>query len=377
MILQTGKHKWCHDLCKGFKMKLIDWYIFKKYLGTFFYAISLLIVIVVIFDISENIDDFLKKSAPVKAVIFDYYLNFIPYFINLFVYLFTFISVIFFTSKMAGNSEIIAILSSGVSFWRMLWPYFLASIFLAVLSLYLGNILIPQTNQIRREFKNQYMEDLYKDKDRNIHLQIEKGVFAYVEHYNSQLNIGYRFTLEQFEEEELKYKLIADRIQLDTNGTDWIIYNFHERRLDSIHEIITKGERMDTTLNLLPADLYQVKEDFEVMNFWELRKHIANERLKGNEGVVVYEVEMHKRMASPAAILILTLIGVSLSSRKVRGGIGVHLGAGIALTFSYILFMQISTVFATFGNLSPVVAAWIPNIIFLFISIYLVTTAPK
>ncbi|MCK9448114.1 MAG: LptF/LptG family permease [Bacteroidales bacterium] len=358
-------------------MKRIDQYIFKKYLGTFFYAISLLIVIVVIFDISENIDDFLKKNAPLKAVIFDYYLNFIPYFINLFVYLFTFIAVIFFTSKMAGNSEIIAILSSGISFWRMLWPYFLASLLLAVVSLYFGNILIPHTNQQRREFKNLYMEDLYKDRERNIHVQIEKGVYAYVEHYNSKLNVGYRFSLEKYNGYELVYKLAADRIELDTNTQGWIIHNFYERSLDSLQEYFTRGERKDTVLNLVPTDLYEIKEDFEVMNFWELRRHIENERLKGNAGVVVYEVEMHKRMAAPAAILILTLIGVALSSRKVRRGIGVHLGAGIAITFAYILFMQFSTVFATYGNLSPALAAWIPNIIFFVLSIYLVIKAPK
>lgn len=358
-------------------MKIIDWYIFKKFIGTFVYAISLLIIVVIIFDISENIEDFLKKNAPVNAIIFDYYLNFIPYFINLFIYLFTFISVIFFTSKMAGDTEIIAILSSGVSFKRMLKPYLLAGILLAVLSLYLGNILIPQANVVRREFKNKYMENLYKDKDRNIHVQIEKGVFVYVENYNNNLNIGYRFTMEKYDGPEMVYRMVADRIELDSTGTRWSIYGYAERHIDSLTETFSKGNRLDTTLNLLPADLYKVKEEFEVMNFWELRRYISAEKMKGNAGVIYYEVEMHKRMASPAAILILTFIGVALSSRKVRGGIGVHLGAGIAITFSYILFMQISTVFATYGNLSPLLAAWIPNIMFAVIGIYLVMKAPK
>ncbi len=358
-------------------MKLIDWYIFKKYIGTFIYAISLLIIIVIIFDISENIEDFLKKNAPVKEIMFDYYLNFIPYFINLFIYLFTFISVIFFTSKMAGNTEIIAILSSGISFTRLLKPYFLASVLLALFSLYLGNILIPQTNEVRRDFKNKYMENLYKDRDRNIHIQIEKGVFVYVENYNSTVNVGYRFTMEKYDAQEMIYKLTSDRIELDSAGTGWVVHGFVERRIDSLNEVFRKGVKMDTTINLAPTDLYNVKEDFEVMNFWELRKHIDSEKLKGNAGVTLYEVEMNKRLASPAAILILTLIGVALSSRKVRGGIGVHLGAGIAITFSYILFMQVSSVFATFGSLSPTIAAWTPNIIFAILSIYLVIKAPK
>ncbi|KAF0130874.1 MAG: permease YjgP/YjgQ family protein [Bacteroidetes bacterium] len=358
-------------------MKLIDWYIFKKFIGTFVYAISLLIIIVIIFDISENIEDFLKNNAPVKAILLDYYLNFIPYFINLFVYLFTFISVIFFTSKMAGDTEIIAILSSGISFWRMLRPYLFASLLLAFFSAYLGNFLIPKTNEQRREFKNTYMENLTKDRNRNIHLQIEKGVFVYVESYNSAQHVGYRFTLEKYLDQQLKYKLTGDRIERDKADSIWTIYSFVERYIDNQNEHIIKGAKKDTVLNLKTTDLYEIKEDFEVMNFWELRDHIANEQIKGNDNVVLYEVEMNKRLASPAAILILTFIGVALSSRKVRGGIGVHLGAGIAITFSYILFMQVSTVFATYGDLSPALAAWIPNIIFAIVGIYLVRKAPK
>jgi lipopolysaccharide export system permease protein len=359
-------------------MKIIDWYIFKKFLGTFFYAISLLIIVVIIFDISENIEDFLKNRAPVMEIMIDYYLYFIPYFINLFIFLFTFISVIFFTSKMAGNTEIIAILSSGVSFWRMLRPYLLASVLLGIMSFYLGNFLIPRTNEVRREFKNKYIENLTKDKERNIHVQIEKGVFVYVEHYNNKLNTGYKFTLEQYKGQQMTYKLIAERMESDTlNPNGWRIFNFVERRIDSLNETISKGTRMDTVLNLLPTDLYKVKEDFEVMNYWELKRHIDKELLKGSKGVTTYQVEMHKRLASPMAIIILTFIGVAVSSRKVRGGIGMHLGVGISLTFSYILFMQFSTVFATFGNLKPMLAAWIPNIIFSLLGIYLIIKAPK
>jgi lipopolysaccharide export system permease protein len=358
-------------------MKIIDWYILRKFLGTFFYAISLLILIVIIFDISENIDDFLQHRAPVSEIVFDYYINFIPYFINLFIYLFTFISVIFFTSKMAANTEIIAILSSGVSFMRLLKPYFIASLLLGLMSFYLGNFLIPRTNEIRRVFKDKYMTDLLRDKERNIHVQIEKGVFVYVENYNVSQNTGYKFTLEKYNGPALTYKLLADRIQLDTTGKRWILHNYFEREIDDMQEHIRKGRLLDTIFNLVPSDLYEIKEDFEVMNYWELKKHIDSERLKGSSGVIVYEVEMHKRRASPVAILVLTFIGVSLSSRKVRGGIGMHLGVGIGITFTYIMFMQVSTVFATFGNLSPALAAWIPNIIYTILGIYLVFKAPK
>ena len=359
-------------------MKIIDWYIFKKFLGTFVYAISLLIIIVIIFDISENIEDFLKNNAPVKEIIIDYYLYFIPYFINLFIFLFTFISVIFFTSKMAGNTEIIAILSSGVSFSRMLRPYLLASVLLGVTSFYLGNFLIPRTNEIRREFKNKYIENLSKDKERNIHVQIEKGVFVYVENYNNKLNTGYKFTMEKYQGQKLIYKLAAERIELDTNRKNgWMIFNYIEREIDSLNESLVKGKRIDTVLNLQPTDLYKIKEDYEVMNYWELRRHIDKELLKGSKGVTTYQVEKHKRLASPVAIIILTFIGVAVSSRKVRGGIGMHLGMGIGLTFSYIIFMQFSTVFATFGNLPPFLAAWMPNIVFAALGIYLIMKAPK
>lgn len=358
-------------------MKIIDWYIFKKFIGTFIYAISLLIIIVIIFDISENIEDFLKNDAPVSEIIIDYYINFIPYFINLFIYLFTFISVIFFTSKMAGNTEIIAILSSGISFKRFLYPYLLASILLGIFSLYLGNFLIPQTNLVRRDFKQKYLENLNKDAGRNIHVQIEKNVFVYVESYNNKTNIGYKFSLEKFDNQNLKYKIAADRLELDSINGSWKIMNYTERFIDGESEYIVKGKEKDTVLSLKPTDLYRVKEEFEVMNYWELREHIAEEKMKGSTKVTTFEVERHKRIASPVAIIILTFIGAALSSRKVRGGIGMHLGLGIAITFSYILFMQFSTVFATFGNLSPVLAAWIPNILYAILGVYLVAKAPK
>lgn len=359
-------------------LKIIDIYIIRKFLGTFFYAITLLILIVIIFDVSENIDSFIEKEAPLSAIIFDYYLNFIPYFINLFIYLFTFISVIFFTSKLAGNTEIIAILSSGISFKRLLRPYLISSVFLAIMSFYLGNFLIPKTNQVRRVFKNNYMENLTRDKSKNLHLQISPGTFAFVESYNSKLHTGYKFSLEKFEGQEMTFKLMAERIYLDTANNSWRLKDYFIRTIDSVGmQTLRKGKEMDTTFSLQPQDLYKIKEEFEEMDYFELNEHINSEKRKGSMAYKKFEVEKNKRASGPAAIIILTIIGVSLSSRKVRGGIGMHLGVGIALTFSYILLMQISTVFSTFGNLSPFVASWIPNIIFTIIAIYLLIKAPK
>lgn len=359
-------------------MKKIDLYIFKKFIGTFFFAISMLILIVIIFDLSENIDSFVKHNAPWQRVLVDYYITSIPYYINLYIYLFTFIAVVFFTSKMAGHSEIIAILSSGVSFWRMLYPYILAAITLAVLSLYLGNFLIPQTNEIRRKFKDEYMERLSQSAGRNVHIQIGKDEFVYVEAYNITKQYGYKFAWEKYEGSELKYKLMSDIIYHDTvEDNRWLIDPYAIRNIEDGEERIELGRNLDTVLNLRPTDLYIMKEDFEEMNFFELRDHIQGLQARGAEGIKAYQVEMHQRMASPAAILILTLIGAALSSRKVRGGIGMHLGIGITIAFSYILFMQVSKSFAIAGGLSPALAAWIPNFIFCIIGIYLLKKAPK
>ncbi len=359
-------------------MKIIDKYIIKKFLGTFFYAISLLILIVIVFDISENLDSFIKNDAPLKAILVDYYLNFIPYFINLFIYLFTFISVIFFTSKLAGDTEIIAILSSGVSFRRLLLPYLISSLLLAIFSFYLGNFLIPKTNEVRRIFKHAYMEDLTKDNDRNLHIQIEPGKYAYVESYSNKLQLGYKFALEKYENEKLVYKLMADRINWDTVTESWELKNYNIRRIDSTGQTIERGVRIDTTIRaLINTDLYKIKERYEEMDLYQLNDYINREKRKGSIAYKKYEIEKHKRLAGPAAIIILTFIGVALSSRKVRGGIGMHLGIGIALTFSYIFLMQVTTVFSAFGDLSPAVGAWIPNMIFMLIGLYLLQKAPK
>lgn len=359
-------------------MKIIDIYIIKKFLGTFFYAITLLIVIVIVFDVSENLDSFIENEAPFMAIVVDHYINFIPYFINLFIYLFTFISVILFTSKMAEDTEIIAILSSGISFRRFLLPYLVSALILAIISLYLGNFLIPETNKARRIFKNTYMEKLTKDNDRHIHIQIEPNTFVYVEKYNTHLGMGHKFALEQIDGQKLVYKIMADRISWDTLINKWHLKNYYLRTIDSLgNQTIEQGSGMDTTINLKTTDLYKIKERFEEMNLYDLNAFIEREKQKGSIVYKKYEIEKHKRMAGPAAIIILTFIGVALSSRKVRGGIGLHLGVGIALTFSYIMFMQFSTVFSTNGSLSPFIGAWIPNIIYLFIGVYLLQKAPK
>ncbi|MCX6271122.1 MAG: LptF/LptG family permease [Bacteroidetes bacterium] len=359
------------------KLKTIDRYIIRKFLGTFFFAISLIVIIVVIFDISEKIDDFIEKDAPVTAIIFQYYVNFIPYFVNLFSPLFTFIAVIFFTSKMATNTEIVAILGSGISFLRFLRPYLVSSIILALLSFVRANFLIPYTNVNLVNFENKYLKNQSKGSDIDIHMQISPGVFIYVEGFNRLEDVGYRFTMEKVNEKGLYYKMSGEMIKWLPKEKKWQIGNYFVRSINGKKETLLKGNRLDTTFNFTPADFKVTVENAKTMKFMQLRKFIEKEKMRGAENVIEFEVEKHKRIAFPFATVVLTFIGVSLSSRKVRGGIGLHLGAGIAISFSFILFMQVSTTFAIYGNLPPWIAVWIPNVIFGLLGVYLLRIAPK
>lgn len=359
-------------------MKKIDYYIIKKFLGTFFYAIALLTVIIIIFDVSEKIEDFIEKKAPLSEILFSYYLNFLPYFVNLFSYLFVFITVIFFTSKLASNTEIIAILSAGISFRRLLRPYLISASILGALSFGLANFVIPHTNIEMRIFKQKYLDNLQKDMGENIHFQMSKGTFVYMERFNMQSGSAQKFSLEQMDSNgQLIYKLNTERAVYDTINDKWQLINYYERYIAGLDEKLIVGQIKDTTLAIVPKDLIVIKEAYEEMDFFEIREFIAKQKLKGSPNVMTYEIEMHKRIAFPFAAIILTIIGVSLSSRKVRGGIGMHLGLGIALTFIYILLMQFTTVFAISGDLSPSIAAWLPNFIYVFIALYLLKKAPK
>ncbi|HOY32705.1 MAG TPA: LptF/LptG family permease [Bacteroidales bacterium] len=349
----------------------------KKFLGTFFLAISLIIIIVVIFDISENIDDLITSEAPLNEIIFDYYLNFIPYFVNLFSPLFTFIAVIYFTSKMATHSEIISILSSGVSFTRMLRPYMVTAFLLTVMSFYLANFLIPYTNINLWNFKYAYIKNKYYNDNRNIHMQIAPGAFVYVESYNVDDNRGTRFTIEHFKDGVLYYKMNANSIVWDSTTQKWTINNYSIHLFSGLQEKLITGIRKDTAINLTPADFHKKLDNLDVMNFTQLRKFIKDERLKGSDNIRFYEMEKHKRLAFPFSTFILTLIGVSVSSRKVRGGVGIHIAIGLALTFTYIFFMRITETFSTYSSLPPAAAAWLPNLLFAVIAFYMVRKAPK
>lgn len=358
-------------------MKKLDIYIIKKFLGTFFFAIALIISIAIVFDVSEQLEDFLQKQAPLKEIIVDYYFNFIPYFINLFSPLFVFIAVIFFTSKMSSDSELIAILTGGISFRRLMVPFFLSALFLTMFSYSLGNFVIPRANKIRYEFQKKYIWNAAHTDDRNIHKQIAPGVYIYMDSYNATTATGYQFSLEKFENSKLVSKLMADNVSWDTINRKWQAHNYYIRGIFDDKETIQKGNKIDTFLNISPDEFTRRNEEVESLDYFELNKYIAEQQMRGESKVVVYLIEKHKRLAFPFSTFILTLIGVSVASRRAKGGIGLHIGIGLSLSFSYILFMQISSTFAINGNMNPIVAVWIPNALFLILGIFLYRSTPK
>ena len=358
-------------------MKIIDLYIIRNFLGTFIFTILIICLVAVVFDISEKIDDFIEKQAPLNEIVFDYYLNFIPYFANLFSPLFVFIAVIYFTSRMAANTEIIAILNSGISFRRLLLPYFISAFLIAAGTYYLAGYVIPRANVVRLNFENAYIKNPFVYKARNIHQQVKPGEFVYFESFNNFDNIGYLFSYEKYDGNELYYKLMSDRIRWDSTASKWVVENYYIRHIDGLKESVETGMQMRQEYNFTPEEFSRRMNYIEAMDNDQLTEYIDQEKLRGSANLVFFQVEKYKRQATPFAAFVLTLIGVSLSSRKVRGGIGKQLGLGIAISFTFILFQQISTTFATNGSVPAIIAVWIPNIVFTALGLYLLRIAPK
>lgn len=355
-------------------LKKIDYYIIKKFLGTYIFAIILIISIAVVFDINEKLDKFL--NAPLKAIIIDYYLNFIPYFANLFSPLFTFIAVIFFTSKLADNSEIIAMLSSGISFKRLMIPYMISAAIIAGGTFYLNSFVIPPANKTRIAFQNKYVSDKSVNYANNIQLQVEPDVIAYISRYDNKTRTGYRFSMEEFDGKTLKSRLTAESVTYDT-AYHWVIKNYMIRNFNGLKETLQRGTQLDTVINFEPADFLISRYDSELMTTPALKEYIDRQRKRGVANIKAFEIEYEKRYAMTAAAFILTSIGMSLASRKVKGGMGLNIGIGLLLSFSYILFSTVSSTFAVSGLTSPRIAVWLPNIIYTIIAIYLYRKAPK
>ena len=370
------------DIKKKLKLdkyvRRIDWYIIKKFLGTYFFSIALIISIAVVFDVNEWIDNFINNKAPVKAIIFDYYANFVPYFSNLFSPLFVFISVIFFTSKLAENSEIIAMMSTGLSFKRLLRPYMISAAIIAIMTYGMGAYVIPKGNVTRLNFEDKYKKKKKQEYVRNVQVEVDSGVIAYMERYENYNKTAYRFSLDKFVDKKLVAHLTARSATYDTTTVHkWTLKNYMIREMDGMRETITKGERLDSIIPMEPQDFLIMKGQQETMTSSELSDYIARQKRRGFANIKEFEIEYHKRIAMSFASFILTIIGVSLSSRKVKGGMGLYLGVGLALSFSYSLFQTVSATFAINGNASPFLAVWVPNIVYAFIAIYLYKKAPK
>lgn len=357
-------------------LKKLDLYIIRKFLGTFLLSIVLILSITVVLDLTEKIDKFYDKHAPLKAIIFDYYLNFIPFFFNMLYPLFTFIAVIFFTSKMASNSEIIAIQASGVSYNRMLRPYFISALLIAMLTFYLGGYAIPKGNKTRLKFENQYVSKFKNENVNNVQMEVEKGVILYIESFDANGHNGYHMSMEKFQGKKLIARLTAEQIHYDTLNK-WKVQNYLIRRFDGLKEHITKGVVLDTTINIQPEDFFITAYESPQMTNTELSSYLKRQRERGIGNIKAFEDEYYKRFSMPFAAFILTLMGVSLSSRKVRGGTGVNLGIGLALSASYVLFSTFSSSFSINGSASALFAAWLPNIVFSIIAVFFYFKAIK
>ena len=358
----------------------LDRYIIGKFLGTYFFSIILIISIAVVFDFNENIDKFLQHDAPMEEIFFDYYLNFIPFYSNLFSQLFVFIAVIFFTTKLADNSEIIAMLSTGTSFARIVRPYMISAAFIALLNYGLGSYIIPKGNVKRVRFENKYKNRGRQDFSANVQLEVDSGVIAYFGRYEESLKMGFDFTLDKFEDKKLVKHLQAMTIQYDTLSYEpyhWIITSYQTRDLQGMREIVQSGNKLDTIIPIQPQDLMASRDMEMTLTTPELSTYIERQKERGFSNIQQFEVEYWKRGATSFATFILTLIGVSISARKRKNGMGIALGIGLALTLAYIMFQTVTSSMAINANFPAALAVWIPNFVFAVIALYYYKKAPR
>ena len=381
MAKRIGKNmSWLRFINPFRYIKRLDWYIIKKFIGTYIYSIALIISISIVVDINENLAKFSEYHAPCEAILCDYYMNFIPYFANLFSPLFVFIAVIFFTSKLAGNSEIIAMLAAGVSFKRLMRPYMITCILISAVSFYLSGYVIPHSNVIRQDFESLYKNNKKNTAADNVMLQVGNGVIAYIQQYDNNTKRGYGFSLDKFQDKKLVSHMTATEIQYDTISDSkyhWTALNYKIRKFNGYREQIENGEKKDTTIMMEPTDLVYSKGQQETFTNPELSDYISKQIDRGSSNVVQYQVEYHKRIAASFASFILTIIGLSLSAKKRKGGMGLYLGIGLALSFGYIMLQTVSSTFAINANLPPVIAAWIPNFIFAVVAYFCYRQAPN
>ncbi|GCD76572.1 membrane protein [Thermaurantimonas aggregans] len=359
------------------RVGIIDRYILRYFLGTFFLTLVLILLIAIVFDISEKIEDFITKGASAREIIFDYYLNFIVYYGNMFTSMIVFISTIFFTSMLTNRTEIVAILTGGMSFRRLMFPYAVGTIIVTVISMLLAHFVIPISNVHRLHFENLYINVTSGERNNDLHRQIKPGHLIYLENYNPDRMSGYRFTYEVFDGQRLISKLSSDFISFDTVQSKWRLDNYTIRFIQEEGDRLVIGRQLDTVFDFKPNELSPKLYSVTMMNTPRLIEFIRAEKVRGSEKINMYLLELHQRTAWPFATVILVLIAVSLSSQKRRGGMGLNIALGLGLCVTYVFFQRVSVVFSTNGNLSPFIALWVPNVIFAVVGVYLYRIAPK
>lgn len=355
----------------------LDRYIMKKYLGSFVFALGLFTLISVVIDLVEKIDNVIRNNVPISDLIFDYYFNFIPYIDALLTPLFVFISVIFFTSQLAARTEIVAMLASGISFYRILVPYMWSALLVAGVHYYASNYLVPDANKKRLAFEYAHIHNPHRRYNKNVHLQVEKDRYVYMENYSNTDSTGYKFTYEVIENGKLIYKLRADRIRWNMEDSNWNVRNYVARTFTRDGELLATGAKLDTMFNFEPKDFEHRISLKEEMTTPELRKFIDLMLVRGADDVAYYWIELYRRTADPFTILILTVIGFSMASRKVRGGIGMHIVIGLLLGGIFVFSTRFFTTFTTNGNLPAIWGVWLPNVFFMLLAAIVAYRAPK
>lgn len=359
-------------------MKLLDRYILKKFLISYVFAVFIIVLVIMVLDFVEKNDDFLQNQAPMRAILLEYYLNLAPYWANYISPLMIFISTVFFTAQMASHTEIIAILSTGTSFRRLMYPYIVGSVIVGLFSFAMVGWVLPKANKVRVKFENSYIKEKFYFSSRDYHLAVAPNTYAYISSYNNSTKTGYDFTLEKFEGNELKEKLSASRIVWVDTLQKWTIYNFKIRELGiSKDKIFTSPVSKDTLINLHPTDFESTHGVHETYTIPELRERIALIKTRGSEGIESYEIELYQRFVTPFAVIVLSIMGLIVSARKARGGVGLQIAIGFILAFVYILFFILSKGFAETGDLPAMLAVWLPNIVFSVIAFLMYYTVPR
>ncbi|HWB94820.1 MAG TPA: LptF/LptG family permease [Puia sp.] len=363
-------------------LKLIDRYILKKFIGTFVFTMVVITAIAVVIDTSEKADDFVRSGLTAGQLITAYYIGFIPFIMSMIYPLMVFIAVIYFTSKMAGKSEIIAILAGGVRYNRMLRPYLIGAVFLSVVFWLASQYWIPKANEIRTDFQAVYVDrnssyngDPYRNN--NFYLRVDPNTFVGFKYYDTANKVASNFFLQRLQGNKVVYTLRAETVRWDPNKKDWKLTTIVERNINGIKETLTRKDTMHVNLNVLPKELRRDDYLKDKLTTPELHRFIHMEEVRGSEGINTFKVELYHRDATPFSVIIMALIGAIISSRKIRGGSGLHLAVGIVLAAVFVVMDKFAVTFSTKGNMPPMLAAWLPNMIFSGVACILYLKTPK